>query len=283
MANRSNHTAVEYDSFADIYSLWTDTAAAAQSNLSFYIQAYTATDGPIVELGVGDGRIAVEAASRGCEIVGIDVSPAMLALCRQRAKQAGVSDKITLVEADFRNFQLKQPAALIALPYHSFGHLTTNRSKCQAVERIYSQLRPGGRFLFDDFLMTPQLASRLRQVQLRAAYRSKFGTDVLLWVTSQVDEPSQSITVVTWQDDFDADGQLEWRRYRRLNLSWLDPENVQQLLTETGFQINACLGDFTGSAFSADTAVEQIWDVRKPAHATSMKVIHDRNDWTKGI
>ena len=265
MGERGSRTAAEYDSFADIYNLWTDTAASADANLPFYIEAYAATDGPIVELGVGDGRIAVEAASRGCTVVGVDISEAMLEQCRERASQAGVSDRITLLEADFRNFQLEQPAALIALPYHSFGHLTTARAKRQALEQIFTQLRPGGRFLFDDFLMTPDLARRMRQIQLRAAYRSKYGTDVLLWVTSRVHEPSRSITVVTWQDDFNADGLLEWRRYRRLSLSWIEPSAARQLLEQTGFQIDACLGDFHGSAFSTDTAVEQVWDVHRPA------------------
>ena len=265
MAERTNLVAAQYDSFADIYSLWTDTAASAAANLSFYVEAYAATDGPIVELGVGDGRIAIEAALQGCEIVGVDISEGMLAQCRQRARAAGVSDKITLLQADFRNFQLAHPAALIALPYHSFGHLPTPRAKRRAVEQIFNQLRPGGRFLFDDFLITQHLVRRMRQVQLRAAYRSESGTDVLLWVTSHVHEPSRSITVVTWQDDFNGDGLLEWRRYRRLNLSWLEPALAQQLLEETGFKIDACLGNFHGTAFSTETAVEQVWDAHKPA------------------
>ena len=96
--------------------------------------------------------------------------------------------------------------------------------------------------------MTQHLVRRMRQVQLRAAYRSETGTDVLLWVTSHVHEPSRSITVVTWQDDFNGDGLLEWRRYRRLNLSWLEPALAQQLLEETGFKIDACLGNFHGTA-----------------------------------
>jgi hypothetical protein len=51
----------EYDSFADIYPVWTDSAASASANLPFYVDAYLAADGPVVELGVGDGRIAPDA------------------------------------------------------------------------------------------------------------------------------------------------------------------------------------------------------------------------------
>ena len=55
----------EYDSFAEIYAVWTDTAGSTRANLPFYLDAYAKTDGPVVELGVGDGRIAVQAAARG--------------------------------------------------------------------------------------------------------------------------------------------------------------------------------------------------------------------------
>ena len=254
----------EYDSFADIYTHWTDTAASTRANLAFYIDAYIAAEGPVVELGVGDGRIAVDAAARGCHVIGVDASSAMLALCRQRAQRTGVTDKITLIEADFREFALEAPAGLIALPYHSIGHLLTLDDKRRAMRQVFAQLRPGGRFIFDDFLMTPGLMAHMRQVQLRAAYRSRGDADVLLWVTSLVDEHAQSITVVTWEDELDADGLLNRRRYRRLSLSWLEPTQAQQLLEDTGFAVEACFGDFQNTPFTEATAVEQIWRARKP-------------------
>ena len=96
-------------------------------------------------------------------------------------------------------------------------------------------MRAGGQFIFDDFLMTPAVTAHMRQVQLRAAYRSPANTDKLLWVTSLVDGPAQLITVVTWEDELDADGMLDRRRYRRLSLSWLEPTQTRQLLEETGY------------------------------------------------
>jgi SAM-dependent methyltransferase len=266
-AGDSRSTAVrrsEYDSFADIYSIWTDTAASARANLAFYLDAYQAEEGPIVELGVGDGRIAVAAAARGRTVIGVDLSTVMLERCRQRAATAGVLDRVPLLHADFRTFALAEPAALISLPYHSIGHLVDRQDKRDAIRHIFSQLRPGGRFIFDDFFMTPELVRTMRQVQLRAAYQSVAGLDVLLWVTSLVDETSQSITVITWEDELHPDGVLDRRRYRRLSLSWLEPAQSRALLAEAGFAIEACFGDFDGSAFAEAAAHEQIWIARKP-------------------
>lgn len=256
----------EYDSFADIYSVWTDTAGSTRANLPFYLDAYARADGPVVELGVGDGRIAVQAAERGCSVIGVDSSQAMLDLCRRRAENAGVAERITLMCADFRGFLLHTPAALIALPYHSIGHLPTLEDKRDAIAHVYSQLRPGGCFLFDDFVITPELMAHMRTVQLRAEYRTASGTEALLWVTSLVNEPAQSIRVVTWEDELDAVGVVRQTRYRRLSLSWLTPGQARQLLIEAGFTVEACYGDFDRAPFSDATAREQIWLARRPGH-----------------
>ena len=255
----------EYDRFADLSSIWTDTAASTCANLPFYVDACVAADPPVVELGVGDGRIAVEVARRGVRVTGVDASPAMLRLCRARAKQAGVGERITTLKADFLDFTLTEPAALITLPYHSLGHLTTLDDKQRAMRQVFNQLRPGGQFIFDDFLVTPVLLAHMRQVQLRASYRSPEGQDTLLWVTSLVDEPSQSLTVVTWEDLLDDEGRLDRRHYRRLSLSWLQPAQTRRLLMDAGFEIDACYGNFEQAPFDSTTAQEQVWIARKPS------------------
>jgi len=254
---------VEYERFADIYGVWTATAGSTHANLPFYVDAYLASEGPVVELGIGDGRIAVEAARRGRAVTGVDLSPAMLQLCRERAAGAGVADRVTLLQADFRDFVLAEPAALISLPYHSLGHLTSIDAKREALRHIHGQLRPGGRFVFDDFFMTPERLDHMRRVQLRAEYRSADGHDTLLWVTSLVDEAAQSMRVVTWEDRVNGDGVMAERRYRTLSLSWITPSQAATLLAETGFTVQACHGRFDGTAFDAATAEEQIWIARK--------------------
>lgn len=254
---------MEYERFSDIYAIWTATASSAQANLAFYVDAYLAADGPVVELGIGDGRIAVDAAARGRAVVGVDLSPSMLRLCRAHAERRGVSDRVTLLQADFRSFVVSEPASLISLPYHSLGHLLSLDEKRDALRHIHTQLAPGGRFVFDDWFMTPDRIDAMRRVQLRAEYRSPEGRDVLLWVTSLVSEASQSMRVVTWEDELDAAGVLQRRTYRPLSLSWLSPDQARELLEDCGFSIDACFGDFERTPFDAATASEQIWIARK--------------------
>ena len=254
----------EYERFAEIYKVWTSTAASTNQNLAFYIDTYLAAQGTIVELGIGDGRIAIEAARRGCSLTGVDLSPAMLDRCRKLSAEAGVADRLTLIETDFRHFDIPAPATLITLPYHSIGHLPSIDDKREAIQHIFENLSPGGLFVFDDFFMTPQLMSHMRAVQLRAAYQNTEGNDCLLWVTSLIDELKQSISVVTWEDILDDNGEMQKRHYRRLSLSWLEPDQISALLIDTGFTIEACFGDFQRTPFEPARASEQVWVARKP-------------------
>jgi SAM-dependent methyltransferase len=255
---------VDYDDFADIYDIWTATAPVTARNLPFYIEEYLRTEGPVVELGVGNGRIAIEAARRGKAVIGVDSSPRMLARCRERAAAAGVADRITLLEADFRDFVLDRPAGLVAIPFHTVGHLTTHDARRAAFARIHSQLAPGGRLIFDHFVFDPEIARRLSAPQLRAEYvNPETGRETLLWVYVRLDLEARTMRIVAWTDELDAASTVVGRRYHRLSFSWIDPEEVEALLADTGFTIEQVYGEFDRRP--AEGSSERIWVARRPA------------------
>src|SRR5438552_1246453 len=100
------------------------------------------TGGPVLELGVGSGRVAVPLAKDGHEVVGIDRSPAMLARAARHAKAA--KTKLTLVEADMRSFALERAFPLVAIPFNTFLMLSPDeRWACLA--RCREHLAPAGR------------------------------------------------------------------------------------------------------------------------------------------
>src|SRR3990172_7556752 len=146
---------VPYDDFADIYDAWCASAPITQKNRGFYLKKLLESEGPVAELGVGNGRICIEVAKQGRPITGVDSSSAILELCRKRAREAGVSDRLTLIQADFRDFVLEAPADLIVLPFHSIGHLLTDDDKLRAMKQVRSPLRHGARFLFAPFFFDP--------------------------------------------------------------------------------------------------------------------------------
>jgi SAM-dependent methyltransferase len=71
-----------YEPFAPVYDDW---SAHMTEDVPFYVELARETEGPLVELAVGSGRVAVPVASEtGRRVLGIDLSPAMLAQARDR-------------------------------------------------------------------------------------------------------------------------------------------------------------------------------------------------------
>src|SRR5215831_460857 len=104
-----------------------------------------AAQGPLVELAIGNGRVAIPVAqATGRPVIGIDSSPAMLAKARAGAAQAGV--RLELREGDMRDLALDQPAGLIYCPFRTLLHLRTWADRRRTFERVAASLRPDGRF-----------------------------------------------------------------------------------------------------------------------------------------
>jgi SAM-dependent methyltransferase len=145
-----------YDGFAPIYDEW---SAEMTEDVDYYVELAADADGPIVELAVGSGRVAIPIAERtGTRVIGIDSSPAMLAIARKRAAEAGVG--LVLREADMRDFELEEPAALVICPFRSLLHLPTWADRRRVFERVAASLRPDGRFAWNAFVFDFTIASR---------------------------------------------------------------------------------------------------------------------------
>ena len=100
----------------------------------------------ILELGAGTGRATALLASGGAPVVGIDLSPEMLA----RAQHRLAGERSThLVLADMRAFAFARPFDAVVAADDPFSHLTTDRDRASALACVAAALRPGGRFVLD--------------------------------------------------------------------------------------------------------------------------------------
>src|SRR5262249_21439748 len=129
-------------------------------DIAFYIELANDADGPLVELAIGNGRVAIPVArAAGRSVIGLDSSPAILAQARARAAEADVDLDLRL--GDLRDLTLDEPAALIYCPFRSLLHLATWADRRSAFERVAASLRPGGRFAWNAFAFDHQIAARL--------------------------------------------------------------------------------------------------------------------------
>lgn len=255
----------EFAPFAEIYDAWVAAAPVTAHHVPFYVEEFLRAGGPCVEIGVGNGRITIEAARRGVDITGVDVSPAMMALCRERAAAAGVAERIKLIESDMRSFALPAPAALVAIPFHTIGHAVTREDKAAAFRQIHSQLRSGGRLVFDTFVFDEAFARANDNVpRIRSEFRdTASGEDCVLWNQVLYDFARRTMRLVAWTDRIAADGAATRRRYCRMDFSWIDPADVRALLTDAGFEVEHCWGAFDRTPFTPASKL-QIWVARRP-------------------
>jgi SAM-dependent methyltransferase len=145
------------EQFATHYDEW---SAEMTADVPFYVDLALDVDGPLVELAVGTGRVAIPVArATGRTVVGIDSSPAMLAQARAAARAAGVA--LDLREGDMRDLALDEPAGLIYCPFRALLHLPTWADRRRVFERVAGSLRPGGRFAWNVFVFDHQIAVRL--------------------------------------------------------------------------------------------------------------------------
>jgi SAM-dependent methyltransferase len=226
----------EYDAWAPVYDAW---AADMTEDVAHYVRLAREADGPIVELMVGSGRVAIEVVREtGKPVLGIDSSPAMLEIARERS--AGLPLELRL--GDVRELQLDEPAALIYVPFRSLLHLHGWHEKRSVFERVARSLRPGGRFAFNAFAFNHTIAARL-------------------------DGTTQDHNGIVHRLGYSpADSRIDLVRDdgATIHLWWATKSEWEGLLDVAGLEVEALYGGFEREPYS-DESLEMVWIARKPA------------------
>jgi ubiquinone/menaquinone biosynthesis C-methylase UbiE len=225
-----------YAPFADVYDDW---ASGMTEDIPFYVDLAREADGPVVELAVGTGRVAVPVAQAiGRPLIGIDSSPGMLAGARSAAAAAGV--ELDLREGDMRELRLDEPAALVYCPFRSLLHLPTWADRRRVFEGVARALRPGGRFAWNAFAFDHAIAARLD---------GEHRDDPLPHtVTYGVGENRIDISL-------DSGGSL--------SIWWATKNEWLGLIDVAGLEVEALFGSFDRRPFDDDSR-EYVWVARKP-------------------
>jgi SAM-dependent methyltransferase len=229
----------DYDPFAPDYDVW---AAEMTDDVGWYVELARAAEEPIVELAVGSGVALPIARETGKRVIGIDRSPAMLAVARERS--AGLP--IELREGDIRDFALDEPVELVICPFRSLLHVPTWADRRRVFERVAAALRPGGRFAWNVFAFSPRIAARL-------------------------DGRRQEAPGGRWQEIryVAADSRIEITRGRGdethgvIRTWWMTKSECEGLIDVAGLEVESLYGGFHREPFD-DDALELVWVTRKP-------------------
>ncbi len=230
-----------YDSIAALYDPW---SRSVKEDVDFYVAEARKAGGPIVELGVGTGRIAVPTAQAGVRIIGVDSSERMLEICRRRAAELGVLGLLDLRLGDLRRPPVLERVALVTCPFRALLHLHSDEERLDALRAVYGLLEPGGRFVFDVF----------------APSREDIEETHGRWLER---EPG------IWERaDWDLDGRILTLSVRgeagetRMQLAWRAPDEWRHLLERTGFEVLALYGWFDMRPYEGGE--DTVWIARRP-------------------
>lgn len=226
-----------YDAIAELYDPW---SASVVEDVGFYLEEARRSGGPVVELGVGTGRIAVPIAADGIRVIGVDSSRGMLDVCARRAALAGVD--LDLRAGDLREPPVRERVPLVICPFRSLLHLHTEKDRRSALAAVRKLLRPGGRFVFDVF--TPG-ADDIAQTHDRWLEREPGIYELARW-----DETERTLTLTVRGPNGET----------TMALAWLSVDEWRALLEACGFEIEACYGWFDRKPFTGGD--DSVWIAR---------------------
>lgn len=199
--------------------------------------ARLAGDGPVLELGIGTGRIALPLAAAGVDVHGLDASMAMVE--QLRAKPGGADVPVTI--GDFASFDLGRSYPLIYLVFNTLFALRTQEDQLACFESVTRHLEPGGRFVIEAFVPDPSRFDRGQRTQVRTV-----GLDHV-WMELSVHDPLAQ-RVDTQQIRIANDGRTE---LRPISLRYAWPSEIDLMARLAGLERRERWQDWTGSPFGS--------------------------------
>jgi SAM-dependent methyltransferase len=223
------------DRFAEVYDDWYGTLTDTDACVSAI--ADLAEGGPVLELGVGTGRLAIPLAARGLAVTGVDASPAMLS--RLAAKPGG--DRVTAVLGDMADPQVGDARFATAfVAYNTLFNLVDLGDQQRCLANVARLLRPGGHLVVEAFVPDPDLVAGDRVAPRRVSVDR-----VVLSVSRS--EPERQEVSGQYVDITEAGIRL-----RPWQIRWSTPQQLDDMAVAAGLELAERWSTWGGDPFTAD-------------------------------
>ena len=237
-------------------------------DIGFYTQMGKEAGEPVLELGCGTGRVLIPMARAGLEIVGLDLSTAMLSVCVERvaSEPEPVRAKVHLTQGDMRHFDFGRSFSLVTVPFRAFQHLLEIEDQLSCLRCIYRHLIPGGTLILD--LFNPSLE---RLTDPRALTEYEVEPEFVMPGGRRVVRRSRNLSRDLHKQILDAelvyevthpDGHQE-RLVQRILLRYLFRYEAEHLLARAGFAVAQVYADFEKNPYGSRYPGDMIFVARK--------------------
>jgi SAM-dependent methyltransferase len=200
---------------------------------------------PVLELGCGTGRVALHLARAGFQVTGLDASPGMLALAREKLARARLGERVRLLQADLRDFALDGRFAMATLAINTFMHFLTVADQVRALTNARRHLQPGGLLVID----LPRVD---RSLLLEAGEHFSVsevltdpgtGRPILKLAAATLDLATQTQHLTLAYDETDEGGAVR-RTTASFDVHIFFRYEVELLLDKAGFDLEALYGSY---------------------------------------
>ena len=256
----------EYSTVAELYDHV--VPYATRGDVEFFVDEALAANGSVLEIGCGTGRVLIPTARAGVSITGIDASSAMLARCRVKVavEPEKVQQKIELVEADMRHFNLGKTFALATVPFRPFQHLLTVVDQVACLTTIHRHLDRDGRLILDlfnpsiDYLVNRPIGLEISEGPPTALPDGRSLERTFKIVNSDRFEQINDIELM--YNVTDSNGRTQ-RSVHAFRMRYLFRYEVEHLLARTGFLVEQLYAGYDRSAYGSTYPGELIFIARK--------------------
>jgi SAM-dependent methyltransferase len=235
---------------ATTWDVWRDDTARWEDSL-FFRDIVRQYGQPVLDVGCGTGRIVLDYLSEGIDIDGVDNSPEMLAICREKAQKRGLSPN--LYQQDMERLELPRLYRTILVPSSSFLLVCDLKSATEVMRRFFSHLQSGGALIMpfgfiwkegeplqtDWYPVFEKVRPDGATVSRRG--RTRFSPDDQLWHTEDHYEVVQNDAVIASED-----------HQRSPAGRWYSQDQAAQLYRDAGFHDIQVLRDFTHTPASPE-------------------------------
>ncbi len=237
---------------------------AKRRDVQFYVNAAIESCGGALEIGCGTGRILIPTAKAGVRVTGLDNSKEMLKICREKldGESADVRDRVDLVHADMRDFNLGRKFSLISIPFGPFNYLVSADEQIRCLNRIKSHLNDSGILVVD--LWYPNLRDLWESengadiVHKKTPFTMQDGRSVTWGIrNTSVDYNQQIIQEEMFYNVVYPDGHKEKMVYP-CPMRYFFRYEVEHLLARTGFELTSVFADFDKEPFGSKYPSEMV-------------------------
>lgn len=230
--------------------------ATLTADVPFVLELVKEQAGPVLELGSGTGRLLIPIAEAGFPVTGIDNSPEMLGVARQRLanKQTAVREAVTLLDKDVRNLTQETVTSRFSVVLLSFNTLMHFREAevGRILQSVAGLLKPQGQLFVD--VANPFLLSGA-SYPVTPVFETSFIDEVNnerveQWSLSSLDSRTQTLTV-SWL--FRTQNERSETRTAETVYHYLYPHQIVLFLERAGFRLEKMLGSYAGAPFAENS------------------------------